>query len=98
MVSSIATDIFKFNINHCRLFNVKSIFFTYKQFYFKPFKPNHLYLIYLYKDDLAFNNLQQVDMPLNPIKPNLIYLIYMYKEDLALNNPQSLICFKTKPC
>ena len=28
-----------------------------------PTKPNPIYLIYMYKDDLALNNSQCVDMP-----------------------------------
>ena len=28
-----------------------------------PTKPNHIYLIYMYKEDLVLNNLQIVDMP-----------------------------------
>ena len=28
-----------------------------------PNKPNHIYLIYMYKEGLALNNLQWFDMP-----------------------------------
>ena len=33
-----------------------------------PTKPNHIYLIYMYKEDLAFNNLQWLIC--HKIKPN----------------------------
>ena len=49
-------------------------------------KPNQIYLIYMYKENLALNNLQWLIC--HETKPNHIYLIYMYKEDLALNNLQ----------
>ena len=62
-----------------------------------PTKPNQIYLIYMYKEDLALNNLNGWYV----IKPNQTkfykFNIYMYKEDLALNNPHSLICHKTQP-
>ena len=51
-----------------------------------PIKTYHIYLIYMYKEDLALNNLQWLIC--YKTKPNPIYLIYMYKEDLALNNLQ----------
>ena len=54
-----------------------------------------IYLIYMYKEDLALNNLQ--GLICQKTQPNPIYLIYMYKEDLALNNLQVLICHKTQP-
>ena len=42
-----------------------------------PTKPNHIYLIYVYKEDLALNNLQGL------IKPNqtksYIFNIYVWK-------------------
>ena len=60
-----------------------------------PTKPNSIYLINMYKEDLALNN-QQWLICLK-IQPNQIYLIHMYKEDLALNNQQWLICYKTQP-
>ena len=60
----------------------------------KPSKPNPIYLIYMYKEDLALNNLQWLIY--HKTEPNHIYLIYMYKEDLALNNLQWLICHKSK--
>ena len=44
-----------------------------------PTKPNQIYLINMYKEDLALNNQRLVDMPQNPTKPNQIYLINMYK-------------------
>ena len=47
-----------------------------------PIKPNHLYLIYMYKEDLAFNDpeglISHKTKP-NQTKPNHIYLICMYK-------------------
>ena len=52
-------------------------------------------LIYMYKNNLALNNLQWLIC--NKTKPNHIYFIYMYKKDLALNNLQWLICHKTQP-
>ena len=60
-----------------------------------PTQPNHIYLIYMYKEDLALNNLQW--LMCHKSQPNNIYLTYMYKEDLALNNLQWLICHKTRP-
>ena len=60
-------------------------------------KANLIYLIYMYKEALALNNLQWLICHKTKTKPNPIYLIYMYKEDLALNNLQRLICHKTKP-
>ena len=60
-------------------------------------KPNHIYLIYMHKDDLTLNNLQWLIYRKSPTKPNYVYLIYMYKEDLALYNLQWLICYKPKP-
>ena len=54
-----------------------------------------IYLIYMYKKDLALNYLQWVIC--HKTQPNqIIYLVYMYKEDLALNNLQWLICHKTQ--
>ena len=47
-------------------------------------KLNHMYLIYIYKEDLALNNL--LGLICHKTKPNHMYLIYTYKEDLALNN------------
>ena len=61
---------------------------------------NHIYLVDVYKKDLALNNRQWLicyKTKPNQTKPNHIYLIYMYKEDLALNNLQWLICHKTQP-
>ena len=67
-------------------------------------KPNHIYLIYMYKGDLALCIKKiQHQMTYNgwyaikPTKLNHKYLIYMYKEELALNNLQWLICHKTQP-
>ena len=60
-----------------------------------PNKLNHIYLIYMYKEDLALNILQWLmchQTQPNQTKPNHIYLIYMYKEDLELNNLEWLIC------
>ena len=72
-----------------------------------PTQPNHIYLIYLYKEDLVLNNLQLLichetqpnqilyfNIYVNPTQPNHIYL---YIEDLALNNLQWLLCHKTQP-
>ena len=56
-----------------------------------------IYLIYMYKEDLALNNLQWLICHKTQPTPNPIYLIYMFKEDLALNNLQWLICHKTQP-
>ena len=58
-------------------------------------KQNHIYLIYMYKENLALNSRQWLIC--HKTQPNHIYLIYMYKEDLALNNLQWLICHKTEP-
>ncbi len=42
--------------------------------------------VYLYKEDLALNNLQWLICL--KTKPNqILYLKYMYKQDLTLNNP-----------
>ncbi len=60
-------------------------------------KQNHIYLIYIYKEDLALNNLKWLISHKNPTKSNHIYLIFLYEEDLALNNLQWLICHKTQP-
>ena len=59
-------------------------------------KPNPIYLIHMYKQDLALNNLQWLIC--HKTQPNQIpiYLIHMYKQDLALNNLQWLICHKTQ--
>ena len=57
---------------------------------------NHIYLIYMYKEDLALNNLQWLICHKTQ-QNQIIYLIYMYKEGLALNNLQLLICHKTQP-
>ena len=54
-------------------------------------KLNPMYLIYMYKEDLALNNLQwsiRYKTKPNQSKQNHIHLIYMYKEDLALNDLQ----------
>ena len=44
--------------------------------------------MYMYKEDLALNNLQWLICHKTPTKPNHIYLIYVYKEDLVSNNLQ----------
>ena len=65
---------------------------------YNPTQPSHIYLIYIYKEDLALNNLQWLIC--HEIKPNqiiYIYLIYIYKEDLALNNLQWLNAMKPNP-
>ena len=61
-----------------------------------PTKPNPIYLIYMYKEDLTLNNQQRLICNKTQLNP-IIYIIYMYKEDLALNNLQWLICHKTQP-
>ena len=48
-----------------------------------------MYLIYMYKEDLALNNLQWLIC-------YHIYLVYMYKKDLALDNQQWFIYPKTQ--
>ena len=51
---------------------------------------NHMYLIYMYKEDLALYNLQW--LVCHKTQSNeIIYLIYMYEKDLTLNNLQWLI-------
>ena len=56
---------------------------------------NHIYLIYLSKQDLALNNLQWLIC--HKTQPNqTLYLINMYKKDLELNNLQWLIYHKTQ--
>ena len=60
-------------------------------------KPNHIYLIYMYKEDLALNNLKKLICHKTNQTKSYVYIIYMYKEDLALNNLQWLICHKTQP-
>ena len=57
-----------------------------------------IYFIYMYKEDLALNNLQWLichKIKPNQTKPNPMYLVNMYKEDLSLNNLQLFICHKT---
>ena len=50
-------------------------------------KLNHMYLLYMYKEDLAFNNPQWLicdkTQP-NPTQPNHIYLIYMHKNGFCI--------------
>ena len=48
---------------------------------YNPTQLNHIYLIYMYKEDLALNNLQWLIC--HKTQLNHIYLKYMYKEDLA---------------
>ena len=55
-----------------------------------------IYLIYIFKEDLALNNLQWLICHKTQLN-QITYLIYMYKNDLALNNLQWFICHKTKP-
>ena len=61
-----------------------------------PTKPNLIYAIYMYKEDLAFNNLQRLIcryIQLNQI----LYMQYIcIKRIWALNNLRWLICHKTK--
>ena len=61
----------------------------------KQTKSNHIYLIYMYEEDLALNHLQWLIC--HKTTPNQIYSLYLYKEDLALNNLQWLIYQKTQP-
>ena len=70
---------------------------SFKNITYKLLFTNHIYLIYMYKEDLALNNQQGLICHKNPTQPTPIYLIYMYKEDLVLNNQQGLICHKTYP-
>ena len=51
-----------------------------------PTKRNHIYLIYMLKEDLALNNLQNQNNHKTKTKLNHIYLVYLYKKDSALNN------------
>ena len=62
-----------------------------------PTQLIHIYLIYMYKENLALKNLQGLICHKTQPNQNHIYLIYMYKEDLALNNLQWLIGNKTQP-
>ncbi len=62
----------------------------------KSLETYWMHHVYMYKEDLALNNIQWLIYQINPTKPNHIYLIYMYKEDLVLSNLQWLICHKTK--
>ena len=41
-----------------------------------PTEPNHIYLIYMYKEDLALNNLQWLIY--GKTQPNKIIYIYIY--------------------
>ena len=56
-----------------------------------PTKPNHIYLIYMYEEDLALNN-QQWLICHKPQPNQIMYIyyiyIYIYIKDLALNNLQ----------
>ena len=56
-----------------------------------------IYLIYMYKDDLALNSLQWLICHKTQPSQNHMYFIYMYREGLALNNQQWLICHKSQP-
>ena len=64
-------------------------------------KPNqaksYISNIFMYKEDLALNNLQRLICHKTQPKPNYIYLVYIYKEDLVLDKPQWLTCHKTQP-
>ena len=53
------------------------------------------YFIYMYKQDLALNNLQWLIR--HTTKPNQLNQIIfdIYKQDLASNNLRALICHKT---
>ena len=48
-----------------------------------PTKSNPIYLVYMYKEDIASNNLQWLICN-KTTKPNPIYLVYMYKEHLGI--------------
>ena len=52
-----------------------------------------VYLIFMYKDDLALNDLQWLIC--HKTQQNQIIYIYIYDEDLALNNLQWFIYHKT---
>ena len=58
---------------------------------------NHIYLIYMYKEDLALNNLQWLIS--HKTKPNQILCIQCIciKGILHINNLQLVIYYKIKP-
>ena len=58
-------------------------------------KPNHTGLIYVYKNDLALNDLK--GLICHQTKPNPLYYIYMHINDLVLNDLNRVIGLKTKP-
>ena len=47
-------------------------------------KANPVYFIYLYKEDLALNNLKWLKSHYTEPNPTTVYFVYMYKEDLEL--------------
>ena len=59
-----------------------------------PTQPNQIYLIYMYEEELALNNLRWLICHKPNQTKSYIYLIDMYKEDLAINNIQWFICHK----
>ena len=56
-----------------------------------PTKPNHIYLIYMYKEDLALKNLQWLIY--NKTQPKKSYM-YMYKEDFVFSLYFLYRCFQ----
>ena len=62
-------------------------------------KPNHIYSIHVYKENLALNNPQELICHKIPSNQILYILIYMYKEDLALiifTNHLALVGYDTR--
>ena len=55
------------------------------------------YILYVYKEKLALNNLQWLICHKNQPNWTKSYIFNMYKKDLVLNNLQGLICHKTQP-
>ena len=47
---------------------------SFKYVIYKNVLTNHILNIYVYKEDLALDNLQWFNMPYNPTKPNHIYI------------------------
>ena len=61
-----------------------------------PIQPTDIYLIYMYKEDLALNNLRWLICHKTKTH-QLIYISYIYiKRIWHLNNLQWLICHKTQ--
>ena len=62
---------------------------------YKQKKTNHVYSLYMHKENSALNDLQWLIC--HKSKPNHVYSIYKHTEDSALNNLQWLLCHKSKP-